>query len=69
MASRAIIGLITPYRMLGLGMYLVAVSQVLYLTTYNLWEYSVLNTMSRGPGRYWVILILRGSLMIFAFHR
>ena len=26
----------TPYRMLGLGMYLVAVSQVLYITTYNL---------------------------------
>jgi hypothetical protein len=24
----------TPYRMLGLGTYLVAVSQVLYLTTY-----------------------------------
>jgi hypothetical protein len=28
----------TPYKMLGLGTYLVAVSQVLYLTTYDFWE-------------------------------
>ena len=26
----------TPYRMLGLHMYLVAISQVWYITTYNL---------------------------------
>jgi len=45
----------TPYRMLGLGTYLVAVSQVLYLTIYNSWEYSVLNTV------YDVLLELTGT--------
>ena len=35
----------TPYRMLGLGTYLAAMSQVLYITTCKLYEYSVLSTM------------------------
>jgi hypothetical protein len=35
----------TLYRMLGLGTYLVTISQVLHLITYSFQEYSVLSTM------------------------
>ena len=35
----------TPYRMLGLGTYLLTLSQVLHLIIYSSQEYSVLSTM------------------------
>jgi len=43
----------TPYRMLGLGTYLAAASQVLYLTTSNFLEYfsTTYDVLSTGDNR------------------